>query len=71
MRERTPPFAKDVREKLVNNANIKDEPWVEKISYDIRDEAMIDALKAIGSNRAKMDNNEFTIHFKKKKDGTK
>ena len=29
MRERTPPFAKDVREKLVNNANIKDEPWVE------------------------------------------
>lgn len=66
MRERTPPFAKDVREKLVNNANIQDEPWVKK-SYDIRDEAMIDALRAIGSNRAKMDNNESTIYFKKKR----
>jgi putative transposase len=38
-----------------------------EIPYDIRDAALNDVVKAYTSNLAKENNNNFTIHFKKKK----
>jgi hypothetical protein len=50
-----------------NEENFADEPWVTKTPYDIRDAALNDVVKAYTSNLAKENNNNFTIHFKKKK----
>jgi transposase len=50
-----------------NEENFADKPWVTKTPYDIRDAALNDVVKAYTSNLAKKDNNNFTIHFKKKK----
>jgi hypothetical protein len=50
-----------------NEENFADKPWVTKIPYDIRDAALNDVVKAYESNLAKENNNNFTIHFKKKK----
>jgi hypothetical protein len=47
--------------------NFADKPWVTKTPYDIRDAALNDVVKAYTSNFAKENNNNFTIHFKKKK----
>jgi hypothetical protein len=44
-----------------------DKPWVTKTPYQIRDAALNDVVKAYTSNLAKENNNNFTIHFKKKK----
>jgi hypothetical protein len=51
-----------------NEENFADKPWVIKTPYDIRDEALNDVVKAYTSNLAKENNNNFTIHFKKKED---
>jgi hypothetical protein len=50
-----------------NEENFADKPWVTKIPYDVRDAALNDVVKAYTSNLAKKNNNNFTIHFKKKK----
>jgi hypothetical protein len=50
-----------------NEENFADKPWVTKSPYDIRDAALNDVVKAYTSNLAKKDNNNFTIHFKKKR----
>jgi putative transposase len=50
-----------------NEENFADKPWVTKSPYDIRDAALNDVVKAYTSNLAKKNNNNFTIHFKKKK----
>jgi putative transposase len=47
--------------------NFADKPWVTKTPYHIRDAALNDVVKAYTSNLAKENNNNFTIHFKKKK----
>jgi hypothetical protein len=47
--------------------NFADKPWVTKPLYDVRDAALNDIVKAYTSNLAKENNNNFTIHFKKKK----
>jgi hypothetical protein len=49
-----------------NEENFADKPWVTKTPYDIRDAALNDVVNAYMSNLAK-ENNNFTIHFKKKK----
>jgi hypothetical protein len=67
---------KELRNDFVNKKssnheeNFADKPWVTKSPYDIRDAALNDVVKAYMSNLAKENNNNFTIHFKKKK-GTK
>jgi hypothetical protein len=64
---------KELRNDFVNNKNsnnkekFADKPWVTKTPYDIRDAALNDVVKAYTSNLAKENNNNFTIHFKKKK----
>jgi transposase len=64
---------KELRKDFVNNKNsnheenFADKPWVTKTPYHIRDAALNDVVKAYTSNLAKKDNNNFTIHFKKKK----
>jgi hypothetical protein len=50
-----------------NEENFADKPWVTKTSYDIRDAALNDVVNAYTSNLAKENNNNFTIHFKKKR----
>jgi hypothetical protein len=47
--------------------NFADKPWVTKTLYDIRDAAWNNVVNAYTSNLAKNDNNNFIIHFKKKK----
>jgi hypothetical protein len=65
---------KELRKDFVNNKNsnheenFADKSWVTKTPYDIRDAALNDVVKAYTSNLAKKDNNNFIIHFKKKKD---
>jgi hypothetical protein len=49
-----------------NEENFADKPWVTKTPYHIRDAALNDVVNAYTSNLAKKNNN-FTIHFKKKK----
>jgi hypothetical protein len=49
-----------------NKENFADKPWVTKIPYDIRDATLNDVVNAHTINLTKDDNN-FTIHFKKKK----
>jgi hypothetical protein len=64
---------KELRNDFVNKKNsnheenFADKPWITKAPYDIRDAALNDVVKAYTSNLAKKDNNNFTIHFKKKK----
>jgi putative transposase len=64
---------KELRKDFVNKKNsnheenFADKPWVTITPYDIRDAALNDVVKAYTSNLAKKDNNNFTIHFKKKK----
>jgi hypothetical protein len=64
---------KELRNDFVNNKNsnheekFADKPWVTKTPYDIRDTALNDVVKVYTSNLAKENNNNFTIHFKKKK----
>jgi hypothetical protein len=50
-----------------NEENFADKFWVTKTPYDIRDAALNDVVKAYTSNLAKENNNNFIIHFKKKK----
>jgi hypothetical protein len=63
---------KELRNDFVNKKNsnheenFADKPWVTKTPYDIRDAALNDIVDAYKINLAKDDNN-FTIHFKKKK----
>jgi hypothetical protein len=64
---------KELRKDFVNNKNsnheenFADKPWVTKTPYYVRDAALNDVVKAYTSNLAKKDNNNFIIHFKKKK----
>jgi hypothetical protein len=64
---------KELRNDFVNKKNsnneekFADKPWVTKAPYDIRDATLNDVVKAYTSNLAKENNNNFTIHFKKKK----
>jgi putative transposase len=64
---------KELRNDFVNNKNsnkeenFADKPWVTKTPYHIRDSALHDVVKAYTSNLAKENNNNFIIHFKKKK----
>jgi putative transposase len=64
---------KELRKDFVNNKNsnheenFADKPWVTKTPYQVRDAALNDVVKAYTSNLAKKDNNNFIIHFKKKK----
>jgi hypothetical protein len=64
---------KELRNDFVNKKNsnheekFADKPWVTKTPYDIRDAALNDVVKAYTSNLAKKNNNNFIIHFKKKK----
>jgi hypothetical protein len=64
---------KELRNDFVNNKNssheekFADKPWVTKTPYDIRNAALSDVVNAYKSNHAKKDNNNFIIHFKKKK----
>jgi putative transposase len=64
---------KELRKDFVNNKNsnkeenFADKPWVTKTPYQIRDAALNDVVKAYTSNLAKENNNNFIIHFKKKK----
>jgi hypothetical protein len=64
---------KELRKNFVNNKNsnheenFADKPWVTKTPYHIRNAALNDAVNAYTSNLAKKDNNNFIIHFKKKK----
>jgi hypothetical protein len=64
---------KELRNDFVNKINSNHEenfankPWVTKTPYDIRDAALNDVVNAYMSNLAKENNNNFTIHFKKKK----
>jgi hypothetical protein len=64
---------KELQNDFVNKKNsnheekFADKPWVTKTPYDIRDAALNDVVKAYTSDLAKKDNNNFTIHFKKKK----
>jgi transposase len=64
---------KELRKDFVNNKNsnheekFTDKPWVTTTPYDIRNAALNDVVNAYTSNLAKKDNNNFTIHFKKKK----
>jgi putative transposase len=64
---------KELRKDFVNKKNsnheenFADKPWVTKTPYHIRDEALNDVVKAYTSNLAKKNNNNFIIHFKKKK----
>jgi hypothetical protein len=64
---------KELQKDFVNNKNsnheekFADKPWVTKTPYDIRDAVLNDVVKAYTSNLAKENNNNFTIHFKKKK----
>jgi putative transposase len=64
---------KELRKDFVNNKNSNHEedfagkPWVTKTPYDIRDAVMNDVVNAYMSNLAKENNNNFIIHFKKKK----
>jgi hypothetical protein len=66
---------KELRTDFVNKKNsnneekFADKPWMTKTPYDVRDVALNDVVKAYTSNLAKENNNNFTIHFKKK--GTK
>jgi hypothetical protein len=50
-----------------NEENFADKLWVTKTPYDIRDAALNDVVKAYKSNLAKENNNNFIIHFKKKR----
>jgi regulator of replication initiation timing len=67
---------KELRNDFVNKKNsnheekFTDKPWVTKTFLDIRDAALYDVVNAYTSNLAKENNNNFTIHFKKK-EGTK
>jgi hypothetical protein len=64
---------KELRKDFVNKKNsnheeiFTDKPWVTKTLYHIRDAALNDVVKAYTSDLAKENNNNFTIHFKKKK----
>jgi putative transposase len=64
---------KELRKDFVNKKNsnneekFADKPWVTKTPYDIRDAALNDVVNAYTSNLAKKNNNNFIIHFKKKK----
>jgi putative transposase len=64
---------KELRNDFVNKKNsnneekFADKPWVTKTPYDIRNVALNDVVEAYTSNFAKENNNNFTIHFKKKK----
>jgi uncharacterized tellurite resistance protein B-like protein len=64
---------KELRKDFVNKKNsnneekFADKPSVTKTPYHIRDAALNDVVKAYTSNLAKENNNNFTIHFKKKK----
>jgi hypothetical protein len=64
---------KKLRKDFVNKKNsnneekFADKPWVTKTPYDIRDAALNDVVNAYTSNLEKDDNNNSTIHFKKKK----
>jgi hypothetical protein len=64
---------KNLRNDFVNKKNFNNEkkfsnkPWVTKTPYDIRDAALNDVVNAYTSNLAKENNNNFTIHFKKRK----
>jgi hypothetical protein len=64
---------KELRNDFVNKKNSNHEEnfanksWVTKTPYDIRDAALNDVVKAYMSNLAKENNNNFIIHFKKKK----
>jgi hypothetical protein len=64
---------KELRNDFVNKKNsnkeenFADKPWVTKTPYDIRDATLNDVVKAYTINLAKENNNNFTIHFKKKK----
>ena len=63
---------KTLRAQYVNNANFAntDKTWALSTPYDLRGEAMLDAIKANESNfarRAKNQQHKFYIHFKRKK----
>ena len=49
-----PATKKALRDLTVNDAGLSAQPWVKEVPYDIRDEGMNDALKALQSNLAKM-----------------
>jgi hypothetical protein len=50
-----------------NEENFADKSWVTKTPYGVRDAALNDVVNAYTSNLAKENNNNFIIHFKKKK----
>jgi putative transposase len=64
---------KELRNDFVNKKNCNheenfaDKPWITKTPYDVRYAALNNVVKAYTSNLAKENNNNFTIHFKKKK----
>jgi hypothetical protein len=64
---------KELRNDFVNKKNsnqeenFADKSWVTKTPYHIRDAALNDVVKSYTSDLAKENNNNFTIHFKKKK----
>jgi len=66
--EETASFLKNLWTKVINKAKFKDNPWVTKDSYAIRNGAIIKVLNAITSKCAQKDDKKFTIHFMKKDD---
>jgi putative transposase len=62
------PAGKSIIKKNSNHEEkFADKPWVTKTHYHIRDAALNDVVNAYTSNLAKKNNNNFIIHFKKKK----
>ena len=60
---------KDLRAKCLNEVNFKDTDlkWVLETPYDIRDESMIDLLKAYKSNFAKEKKGKFKMKYRSRK----
>jgi putative transposase len=56
---------KELRAAFLNNTNFETvNTWVKDVPYDIRDEAMNDALKAVKAHKAKKKENQTTFNLK-------
>ena len=60
-----PANSKSMRAAFVNNGNfLQANQWVTEVPYDVRDQAMQDALKALAAYEAKQEENQNGFHLK-------